>query len=88
MTHKTPRVDKTKWRSDAKNILADMRLFQDAITAKYGYEGFSPVRFSVNGLHAGKITSLLFTADDTGVTVSLIDDGTTIDTMLIPHQKD
>ena len=87
MSDQSPRVDKTKWRSDAKKILADMRAFQDAITAKYGYEGFSPVHFSVNGLHGGKIVSLIFTADDTGVVVALVDDGTALDTMLLPHQE-
>lgn len=88
MNEKTPRVDKTRWRADAKRILEDLRQFQDAITAKYGYEGFSPVVLQVNGIVEGKLVSLAFVAEDKCVVCSLIDDeGTVLDTKEFLHKE-
>lgn len=86
MSDKTPRVDKTRWRADAKNILSDLRIFQDAITEKYGYEGFLAVRCTVNGIVAGKLVSLVYQSSDDGVNVSLIEDDTLLDSINLPHQ--
>lgn len=83
MKDKTPRVDKTRWRADAKMILEDLRVFQDAITEKHGYEGFSHVTFLVNGIAEGRLVSLNFTASDDGTIASLLDDdGTVLDTKI------
>ncbi len=81
---RTPLVDKTRWRADAKIILEDLRVFQDAITEKHGYEGFSFASFSVCGIVEGKLVLLNFAASDEGTIVSLLDEeGTALDTITI-----
>lgn len=76
------RVDKLRWREDAKNILLELRALQDQITETYGYEGFSIIECEVNGLTDSKIVSIRFEAIDGGVLLSLVEDGTTIDTVI------
>lgn len=85
MIDKTPRVNQKTWRDDAKSILEQMRQFQDDITQTYGYEGFSPVLFSVNGLVEGKLISLVYTAYDDCVVVKLMDGDTILDTINLKH---
>ena len=76
----TKRVDKLRWREDAKNILTDLRAFQDHLTETYGYDGISLIELSINAGADGKLVTLRFeNAGGNDLLMSLVEDGTTID---------
>ena len=77
------RVDKLTWRQDAKNILVELRLLQDSITETYGYEGFSLIECTVNGLVEGKIVSIRYESAGEDTLCSLVEDDTVCDTVLV-----
>ena len=68
------------WRADAKEILSDLRKFQDHITAKYGYEGFSLALVSIDGVIPDMVVSIEYRAEPGYCVITRLVDGQPVDT--------
>ena len=79
MSHLKHTTDKD-WRAFAKEILVDLRKYQDQITAKHGLEGFSMMIITIDGALPDKVLSVEFRSEPGYCVISRLEDGCTVDT--------
>lgn len=79
MSHLKHTIDKD-WRAFAKEILIDLRKYQDQITAKHGLEGFSLLVVTIDGALPDKVLTVEYRSEPGYVVISRKEDDITVDT--------